>query len=121
MNPDTVFVWNKVGELPVSAAYGVSVSCSDGIICIGGTDGQDALTSVYKIRWDEKSEKNGKNKKKGKVVIETLPALPYALDNMCGTLIGEQLFIAGGNRNGKPSNSFLRLDLTNLFSELAVL
>ena len=33
---------------------------------------------------------------------------------MCGTLIGEQLFIAGGNRNGKPSNSFLRLDLTNL-------
>ena len=114
MNPVTVFVWNKVGELPVSAAYGVSVSCSDGIICIGGTDGQDALTSVYKIRWDEKSEKNGKNKKKGKVVIETLPALPYALDNMCGTLIGEQLFIAGGNRNGKPSNSFLRLDLTNL-------
>lgn len=114
MNPATVFVWNKVGELPVSAAYGVSVSCSDGIICIGGTDGQDALTSVYKIRWDEKSEKNGKNKKKGKVVIETLPALPYALDNMCGTLIGEQLFIAGGNRNGKPSNSFLRLDLTNL-------
>ena len=33
---------------------------------------------------------------------------------MCGTLIGEQLFIAGGNRNGKLSNSFLRLDLTNL-------
>lgn len=66
MNPDTVFVWNKVGELPVSAAYGVSVSCSDGIICIGGTDGQDALTSVYKIRWDEKSEKNGKIRRKEK-------------------------------------------------------
>ena len=69
MNPDTVFVWNKVGELPVSAAYGVSVSCSDGIICIGGTDGQDALTSVYKIRWDEKSEKNG----------SLMPALPIRI------------------------------------------
>lgn len=110
INTDTVLAWRKVGELPVASAYGVSVSCPDGIICIGGTDGKDALTSVYKISWG----RNPKAAKQGKVVIETLPALPYALDNMCGTLIDGQLFVAGGNRNGKPSNSFLCLDLNNL-------
>ncbi|WP_073348374.1 cyclically-permuted mutarotase family protein [Bacteroides congonensis] len=110
INTDTVLAWRKVGELPVASAYGVSVSCPDGIICIGGTDGKDALTSVYKISWG----RNPKAAKQGKVVIETLPALPYALDNMCGTLIGGQLFVAGGNRNGKPSNSFLCLDLDRL-------
>ena len=51
-----------------------------------------ALTGVYKIRWDEK---------KGKVFLETLPDLPYALDNMYGTLAGSQLFITGGNRSEK--------------------
>lgn len=110
INTDTVLAWRKVGELPVASAYGVSVSCPDGIICIGGTDGKDALTSVYKISWG----RNPKAAKQGKVVIETLPALPYALDNMCGTLIDGQLFVAGGNRNGKPSNSFLCLDLDRL-------
>lgn len=113
INPDTLLLWNKVGELPVPAAYGVSISCPDGIICIGGNNGQGALNSVYKIRWDGRNG-NVKNEKKGKVVIETLPALPYTLDNMCGTLIGEQLFVAGGNRNSQPSNSFLCLDLANL-------
>ena len=34
---DSVFVWKKAGELPVEAAYGVSVSTSQGIICAGGT------------------------------------------------------------------------------------
>ena len=110
INTDTVLAWRKVGELPVASAYGVSVSCPDGIICIGGTDGKDALTSVYKISWG----RNPKAAKQGKVVIETLPALPYALDNMCGTLIDGQLFVAGGNRDGKPSNSFLCLDLDRL-------
>ena len=105
MNPDTLFFGNKVGELPVPAAYGVSVSCADGIICAGGMNEHGALTTVYKIQWNEK---------KGKVSLETLPDLPYALDNMYGTLVGNQLFITGGNRNGKPSNSFLSLDLDNL-------
>ncbi|WP_294629792.1 cyclically-permuted mutarotase family protein [uncultured Bacteroides sp.] len=107
LSPDTVLAWRKVGELPVAAAYGVSVSCPDGIICIGGTDGKEALTSVFKISWGKKP----KAAKQRKVAIESLPALPYALDNMCGTLVGRQLFVAGGNKNGKPSNSFLCLDL----------
>lgn len=109
MNADTVLVWNKVGQLPAPAAYGVSVSCADGsIICVGGTNAQGALTSVYKIRQEEKKGK------KAKVVVDPLPELPYTLDNMCGTLVGEQLFVAGGNREGKPSNSSLCLDLANL-------
>lgn len=164
INSDTVLAWRKVGELPVAAAYGVSVSCQDGIICAGGTDGKNSLTSVYKISWNENNRKAGKNLKAigslksgrdedtekneqtgkdgqaesgqaekneqigkneqtgkdrqagkhGKVQIEPLPDLPYALDNMYGTLVGNRLFITGGNRDGKPSNSFLCLDLDNL-------
>lgn len=164
INSDTVLAWRKVGELPVAAAYGVSVSCQDGIICAGGTDGKNSLTSVYKISWNENNRKAGKNLKAigslksgrdedtekneqtgkdgqaesgqaekneqigkneqtgkdrqagkhGKVQIEPFPDLPYALDNMYGTLVGNRLFITGGNRDGKPSNSFLCLDLDNL-------
>ena len=79
MNPDTLLLWKKVGGLPAPAAYGVSVSCPDGIICAGGMNDHGALTGVYKIRWDEK---------KGKVFLETLPDLPYALTVAVITCIG---------------------------------
>lgn len=102
---DTLLVWNKVGELPESAAYGVSVTCSDGVICVGGNNERGSLTAVYKILWNEK---------KGKTSLENFPDLPFALDNMCGSLVGNKLYVAGGNKTGRSCNSFLCLDLGNL-------
>lgn len=103
---DSVFSWRKVGELPNPVAYGVSISTADGIVCIGGTNEKGAMADVYRIYWQ--------NDKQKKVVIETLPSLPYALDNFTGVLLGSRIYVAGGNRQGKPSHSFLCLDLDKL-------
>ena len=99
---DSVLVWEKVGELPVEAAYGVSVSTPGGIICVGGTNGQGALASVIRISRDE----NGAG-----IAVDSLPSLPCTIDNMGGAVLGHCLFLAGGNVNGVPSNALYCLDL----------
>lgn len=99
---DSVLLWRKVGELPVPLAYGASVPTADGLICIGGMNAQGPVASVYRLVLGNKDKK---------VRIETLPSLPYALDNLTGSLVGNTVYVAGGNREGVPSNSFLCLDL----------
>lgn len=102
--PDGSLVsWRKVGELPQPAAYGVSVSAGDGVICVGGINAGGSLSDVYRIRLEN-----------GKARIESLPSLPFALDNMAGALWNDVLYVAGGNKSGKVSNCFCFLDLTEL-------
>lgn len=103
---NSLFTWRKVGDLPASAAYGVTVSTGDGVICIGGMNEKGAMTDVFRIYW--------KDDKRKKVVLESLPSLPYALDNFTGSLSGNRIYVAGGNKQGIPSNSFLCLDLDKL-------
>lgn len=105
-NTDSVFSWREVGRLPFPAAYGVSVSTTDGVVCIGGMNDKGAVADVYRIRW--------KDDKQRKVVVEPLPSLPYTLDNFTGALVENRIYVAGGNRQGVPSNSFLCLDLERL-------
>lgn len=99
---DSLFVWKKVGELPVEAAYGVSVSTPRGVICVGGTNRNGALSSAFRISL---------TKDNNAAVIDTLPALPCTIDNMSGAVLENKLFIAGGNVNGVPSNALYCLDL----------
>ena len=79
--------WRKVGELPKAAAYGVSVTVGDGIICAGGRNNTERLTDVWRLSWDSKADT---------VRIETLPPLPVAIDNGCGAVYHKLLYIAGG-------------------------
>lgn len=101
---DSVLVWKKIGELPVEAAYGVSVSTPQGIICVGGTNQNGALSSVISISLDKKGTA---------AVVDSLPSLPCTIDNMGGTVLNRCLYIAGGNVNGIPSNTLYCLDLDN--------
>ncbi len=48
------------------------------------------------------------------LVTETLPSLPMTIDNMAGALIGDLLYIVGGNVNGVPSADMYSLDLSNM-------
>lgn len=89
--------WEKAGKLPVVAAYGVSVTIPEGIVCIGGNNAAEALKSVWLLKWNEQ---------KSEVVTESLPALPVAMDNMAGASDGKNIYVAGGNVNGKPGNRF---------------
>lgn len=103
---DSLFSWRKVGELPAPSAYGVSVTTTDGVVCIGGMNDKGSLTDVYRLSWQDDEKK--------KVKTELLPALPYALDNFTGALLENRIYVAGGNKQGIPSNSFLCLDLEHL-------
>ncbi len=102
---DSLFIWRKAGEFPQDIAYGVSVSTSNGVICIGGMNSQGSLNSVYRITLEGK---------KTKAIIETLPALPCSLDNMTGAMLGNTVYIAGGNKNHVPCNVLYCLNLENL-------
>ena len=91
--------WKKMGEIATPLAYGVSVTTPNGIVCIGGTDGNRSYDEVFLL-----SENS-----KGESVKQTLPALPLALDNMAGAYGGGYIYVAGGKSNEKPSNAVYRL------------
>lgn len=80
-----VLEWKKIGELPVRAAYGASVSTKDGVICIGGNHERGSLRSVFKIQLQQ-----------GRAVIKHLPSLPVAMDNLTAALQGHLLMVRGG-------------------------
>lgn len=100
-----VLRWKKTGELPVAAAYGVSVSTSAGVICIGGIGDSGAVKSTCIIRYDSGRDTT---------TCIPLPDLPYTMDNMCGACLNNTIYIAGGNAGGKPSNNLLTLNLDSL-------
>ncbi len=90
----------RVGSLPVAAAYGATVSVPAGIVFIGGTADSGNLTDCTLIKSD--------------ITAETLPSLPKSIDNMAAAAIGNNVYVAGGNVDGKPSNELYVLDLSNL-------
>lgn len=100
------FEWTRIGALPEGRAYGVAISDGDALYLIGG-DGADGkpLATVDRLTLADV----GKTP-----VLETLPSLPVTLDNMAGCLSGRNLYVAGGNCDGTPSNLLFTLDLDNI-------
>lgn len=94
--------WQWVGRLPYPAAYGATVSIPSGVICIGGNNSDSSLVRVARLSWNETAG-----------VLETalLPALPAPMDNLSAAADGNKVYVAGGNQNGYPAQTFLCLDL----------
>lgn len=78
--------WKQVGLLPAPAAYGVSLTTDDGIICIGGNNEKESLCSVLKIKLIN-----------GKAVLENLPSLPVPMDNFTGSIREGRIDVYAGN------------------------
>ncbi|MEG1562614.1 MAG: cyclically-permuted mutarotase family protein [Bacteroides sp.] len=111
LTADSTLAWRKIGDLPVPAAYGVTVSIPGGLILVGGMNANGSLSSVYRLLLS-------KNKKS--VTIDTLRSLPYPMDNLAGTLMDNTLYVVGGNVKGKPSNclySYLYTDPRSAWTE----
>ena len=88
--------WTKIGTLPQSLAYGVSVTTPEGIVCLGGNDGKQSSNSVFLL--------NIKQKDSAGVSITSLPSLPLPLDNFAGAVAPDgTIYIAGGQSNGVAS------------------
>lgn len=92
--------WQKIGQLPHPLAYGVSVTVPHGVVCVGGTsDGKRSSALTYLLHTDRHR----------KLVVDTLPSLPQALDNMAGAYGGGYIYVAGGLSDGSPTNAAYRL------------
>lgn len=96
---DTLAEWQRVGEMPVAAAYGIGITVPQGLVCIGGTDGRQSLRGVWLLRSDGA----------GGFVTDSLPDLPEGLDNGAGALCGDALYVAGGQTDGTLSLRAFRL------------
>ncbi len=99
---DTVQQWKRAGSLLVPTAYGVSFSVPQGVICVGGVTPNGSSSAVYRLEY---------NSEKDTVLLHSLPSLPYAIDNMAGAVIGDTLYIVGGNVDKKPSSRMFALNL----------
>ncbi|PTL33201.1 cyclically-permuted mutarotase family protein [Prevotella sp. oral taxon 376] len=95
-------LWRKVGELPTASAYGVSVSWHDQVIMVGGNNEQGSLKGVCAVTL-----------KGEKALVSSLPSLPVTMDNMTGCLVGNLLYVAGGNVEGRASRKAYCMDLAS--------
>lgn len=94
--------WRLVGFLPEAAAYGATVASGDSLLFIGGNNTEHALAAVYSVRLNSAGTD---------VSINRLADLPATVDNMAVALAGNDVFVVGGNQNGKPSADVLRYKL----------
>ena len=108
---DCVFVlekpnaqWRNGFKLPRPLGYGVSIQHESGIICVGGSDAKEHHTNVFSLGWVN-----------GGIQMKTWPSLPHSCANMCGALLNNTIYIAGGLEKPDSTNTlktFWALDLT---------
>lgn len=90
-------------RLKQKAAYGASTTITGGVVCAGGeTERAGSSKNVFMMSWDKASHD---------VVIKQLPLLPIPVANACMTSIGNTIYLAGGESNGKPTAAFFMINL----------
>lgn len=94
--------WRLVGRLPEPAAYGGTARSGDSLLFIGGNNSQHSLKTVYSIHLGDGGTM---------AEITRLADMPYAVDNMAVARMRTDVFVVGGNQDGKPSASVLCLSL----------
>lgn len=110
-NPESE--WKKVGKLPEPVGYGVSLTCQDGIILVGGSTKEKHTSKVLLLQYDGSTIK-----------FKNLPDLPKPLANSAGVILNNIIYILGGtldHSSKHTENNFWSLDLHNLSAGWKVL
>lgn len=95
--------WRVVGKLPRPLGYGVSVTTPRGVLCIGGAGPERHHADCFLLRWDGKT-----------LAIDKAPSLPRPCANLCGALVGDCVYVAGGSEAPNSTRclkTLWRLDL----------
>ncbi|MEQ9455509.1 MAG: sodium/solute symporter [Phycisphaeraceae bacterium] len=103
--------WAGPYELDRALGYGASVTTPYGVLCIGGNDGDEVFSDVFLLVWDPDSES---------ITQLPLPSLPEPLVYASAVLVGETIYLAGGQTGsglGSASKGFWRLDLSSYASD----
>ncbi len=101
--------WQFAGKLPFPVANGASVETGNGLLCLGGEDGNQRYGKVFSLRWDAG--------KQTIVISDDYPSLPEACSHLSASVIGNTIYVNGGKvQIGEPeaiSANFWKLDLGN--------
>lgn len=98
--------WKEAGTLSRPLGYGTTVSLPEGILCIGGNDADQVYGDVFLLRWTGDS-----------VAIEALPSLPNPLCYATAAVLGDFVYLAGGQTGPgleTATKTFLRFNLAAL-------
>lgn len=108
---DTIYVlpapdvqWQTAGKLSRPLGYGAAVTCDEGIILIGGCDSQAYYADVTLLEWAD-----------GQIQQTALPSLPSPCAFTSAALLGDVVYIAGGQDSSEASEAmknFWALDLS---------
>lgn len=105
-NDPSKAVWRTAAQrLPRPLGYGVSATYDNAMICVGGGNAEKNFADCFRVEWRD-----------GRLVITTLPPLPQPLANGCGALVGDTLFVAGGQETPdatEASREVYSLDLSS--------
>lgn len=99
---DDGYIWKAGGELPRPIAYGAAVSTKDGVVCMGGNDAESTFDDVFLLSWDTTAEK---------ITTTVYPSLPMSCAFSSATMIGDKIYLAGGQ-----SGQSLESAMKNLWS-----
>lgn len=95
--------WKQIEPLPRPWAYGISLTYGQSIIAMGGSTDQEHLSEVVRLEW-----------KDGRLQRFTLPSLPITLAYGCGAIVGDILYVAGGQEKPDSPRALHRFFALNL-------
>lgn len=90
-------------QLPDSVAYGANCNTPQGLVVAGGENERGLSAQVLLIAWD---------KGNSAPTFRALPDLPEAITNASLALLGNTLYLAGGETKDAVSDELLALDLS---------
>ncbi len=95
--------WQYVGKLAKATANAAVIQIADGLLVIGGMNGESLLDDVFFICWDEA--------KRCIRVDDSFPPLPYPMESLSATRLGDAVYVAGGRAvGGNAQRNFWKLD-----------
>lgn len=92
--------WVNISTLPAARAYSANVSTPWGIICIGGENELGPTDQVWLIKTRPHSPAS----------CTELPPLPKPLSNATATILGNKIYVVGGENQQEVSSAVYYLD-----------
>ena len=87
-------------QMPYPVGYGVSVTTPDGVLYFGGSTDETGARAVTRLTAPN-----------GKLHTETLPALPFSLQNGVAAYDKGTVYLGGGKQDGTLSKKFYTYDI----------
>ena len=98
--------WQAAGKLPSPLAFGASAHWNDGVLLIGGSGAEGVSAEVLLLKYSSAESQ---------VTVQPLPALPYGLTHAGAAVLGDTLYVAGGQESltAAPAvDNFWAIDLS---------